>query len=339
VFKIFINNGIEEIPDDDIFYIVAKEGIFLKKKVGILESITPVDNISILNSISSSAKLDIPKISNEEFYKIITFFKKVYDLYKGESIIVIYYNLLDNSYFFDSPLQEVSPGGIKYTRNASPKNYIMIATIHSHGFMSAFHSGIDINDEKYFDGLHITIGNIPTENVSISACIVSNGSRFIVDPTLYIDGLVLSEDSKEVDNFKKLRYLINENKCNYNVNDWLKNVSERVYVSNFSMSPYSFYNNQQSFPFSSSFLSSGNINYSLFNNNIEDEEYNPCNECVFRNYKMKLQIEEWDEDNEDYLDVDVEDFFYVDEDNYNFSDNSQEDIIKTNREYSNKLKF
>ena len=32
MFEIFINDGTKEMPTDDIFYIIAKEGIFLRKK-------------------------------------------------------------------------------------------------------------------------------------------------------------------------------------------------------------------------------------------------------------------------------------------------------------------
>lgn len=39
-------------------------------------------------------------------------------------------------------------------------NYSLFGTIHSHAAVGAFHSGTDDNDEKKFDGLHITIGNV-----------------------------------------------------------------------------------------------------------------------------------------------------------------------------------
>jgi uncharacterized protein YbaR (Trm112 family) len=60
--------------------------------------------------------------------------------------------------------------------------------------MSAFHSTTDDADEKSFDGLHITIGNVDEAFVSISASIVSNGTRFMVDPDEYIDGVKLVLD-------------------------------------------------------------------------------------------------------------------------------------------------
>ena len=61
MFKVHINDG-SALPDDDVYYIVAKEGIFLKKKLGVMESIAPVKNISKIkedNFVFSSSVLEI----------------------------------------------------------------------------------------------------------------------------------------------------------------------------------------------------------------------------------------------------------------------------------------
>ena len=65
MFKVFVNDGTQELPDDDIFYIVSKEGLFLKKKLGLLESIARVDKISILENLNELpvAKMNIPKVN------------------------------------------------------------------------------------------------------------------------------------------------------------------------------------------------------------------------------------------------------------------------------------
>ena len=51
MFKIIQLDGKTEIPNDDICYILAKGGTYLKKKVGLIESLTPVKEISILDQI------------------------------------------------------------------------------------------------------------------------------------------------------------------------------------------------------------------------------------------------------------------------------------------------
>jgi hypothetical protein len=59
--------------------------------------------------------------------------------------------------------------------------------------MSAFHSGTDDKDEVDFDGLHITVGNMDNDLISISCSIVANGTRFTCQPSDYIDGIELDE--------------------------------------------------------------------------------------------------------------------------------------------------
>ena len=199
MFKIFVNDGIQEAPIDDIFYIIGKEGIFLRKKLGILDSIVPVDRISILNSVDSSARLYIPKIPEKIFADMYRFFIDVYKKYASEAILLIFYNEATQDYKIISPKQEVSAASMEYDRKFTIKNYTMIGDIHSHGSMSAFHSSVDDADEESFDGLHITLGHIMKDEISISASIVINGSRFIIDPLEYIEGISEIEEIEEID--------------------------------------------------------------------------------------------------------------------------------------------
>jgi Zn finger protein HypA/HybF involved in hydrogenase expression len=210
VFKIHINNE-EKLPDDDIFYIVAKEGIFLKKKLGIMESIAPVDKISILPSISSYAKMHITKIPSISFAKIVDFFRKVYKQYFGEAIVLLFYNEETGKYKIVPPYQKVSSAALKYNRGISFEGWTMIGTIHSHGSMSAFHSGTDHDDEETFDGLHITVGNVTREEFSLSASIIANGYRAMVTPEDYIDGIkkVSTVDTTEPSYSRKVYKFIN----------------------------------------------------------------------------------------------------------------------------------
>jgi len=200
MFKVFVNDGNEEVPKDDIMYIVAKGGIYLKKKLGIMESIAPVKDISILQGIETMARMHITKIPAPMIAKAIEFFRTVNTDIKGsEAIVLNYYNEGTGKHKIDAPFQKVSGASLDYTKPVPPEGWNMIGTIHSHNTMSAFHSGVDDADEKHFDGLHITIGNVDEEYASISASIVSNGSRFMVDPCDYIDGIKLVVDVDEVE--------------------------------------------------------------------------------------------------------------------------------------------
>jgi PRTRC genetic system protein A len=197
MFPVFVNDGTQELPDEDIMYIVCKEGTYLKKKLGIMESITPVKGISVLQSVEMMATMHIKPIPGTLFSQVIKFFNAVYNEYGGEAIVLLFYNEEKRVYKIVPPSQEVSVAGIDYNRAITMEGYIMIGDIHSHANFSAFHSGTDDADEKSFDGLHITIGNNSDEEVSLSASIVSNGQRFIVQPEDYINGITLTVDIDE----------------------------------------------------------------------------------------------------------------------------------------------
>ena len=194
MFKVHVNDGETPIPEDDICYIVAKEGIFLKKKMGIMESIAPVKNISILESVNSTARMNIKKIPGGQFAQIVAFFKEVYNKFHGESIVLLFYDEERKVYKIIPPKQKVTAAACEYDKGIVIEGMQMIGTIHSHASMSAFHSGTDDNDEEHFDGLHITIGNVNQEDVSITASIVANGHRFVVQPEEYVERLVLTVD-------------------------------------------------------------------------------------------------------------------------------------------------
>lgn len=200
MFPVHVNDGTTDIPNDDICYIVAKEGVFLKKKVGIMESIAPVDNISILESVDSMARMNIKKIPGGQFARVIAFFRAVYAEYYGEAIVLLFYDEEKRVYKIVPPHQKVTAAACDYNKGITIDSMQMIGTIHSHANMSAFHSGTDDSDEEHFDGLHITIGNMKDEDVSITASIVANGHRFVINPEDYVERLVKTVDIDKVEN-------------------------------------------------------------------------------------------------------------------------------------------
>jgi len=232
MFKIHINNRDVETPTDDIYYIVAKEGIFLKKKLGIMESIAPVKNISILNSVSTMAKMHIKKIPGTKFARTVAFFKEVYKQYFAEAIVLLFYDENLKTYKIVAPPQKVTAAACDYNKGMSIDGMQMIGTIHSHASMSAFHSGTDDKDEEHFDGLHITIGNLNKENVSITASIVANGHRFVVEPEEYIDKLKVVEEQEVVSPLTRTYQYINGQLIETSQNTYIKsNVKKHSYYT------------------------------------------------------------------------------------------------------------
>lgn len=321
MFKIHINDGNNETPKDDIFYIISKEGIFLKKKVGLIDSITPVDKISFLSTMKeeNKASINIPKIPANLTSSVWLFFKKVYEKYNGEAIMLIYYNEKNKKYKMIVPKQEVSGGSLDY-KTSIENGFNLIGDIHSHGSMSAFHSGTDSYDEKSFDGIHITFGNMNKEYFSISTSIVVNGFRVIVDSEKYLNGIekynktTIKNDSittrspllnklinQENNSLKHDMYIITTpyEKINY-IDSWMDNVSKKVYKP----TNIGHYQSNQKYINSFDFYELSKIankqrhknNNGEHNNRIGINE-NPCEGCVFRDYKVELIKDEMEEYN------------------------------------------
>ena len=309
MFKVFVNDGKEDLPTDDICYIVGKKGIFLKKKVGLMESIAQVDNISILEDVATSAKLNIPKIPGNIFAKVYKFTKEVYNIHKSESVTLLYYNSDSERFRVIIPKQEVSSASIKYTKDEVMKDYNLIGTIHSHAGFSAFHSSVDDTDEKNFDGIHITIGKLGENSFDLSSSIVSNGNRFICEPEEYIDGiekLIPVESSK----FINKDYILHDSLKNINFDPvWMDRVEKKVHIYRSGVSKYftnfgagNYFRNyplnqvEQDPKQLDSFNNLGDLGEFDFGN----DDYNPCEDCPFKNYKLDMMLEEI----EDIEDVD-----------------------------------
>ena len=253
MFNIMINNGVNEIPDDDIFYVIGKNGIFLKKNLGMIESLVPVSKIPFLENVECFAVMHIEKIPADLVGNVYEFFKEVYEKYKSEAMVLIFYNQNTKKYKFIAPSQTVSGASCNYNKGITIKNMAMIGTIHSHGSMSAFHSGTDVNDEKVFDGLHITIGNVNDEFPTISTSVVSNGHRDLVDSRYYLLGIEKVEKERKINtvysttvtNDKRYKILIPKEKRKFN-KKWLEMVEPISYqYKHTGVYNYNFYNLQQ----------------------------------------------------------------------------------------------
>jgi len=200
MFKVIVNDGKNPIPDEDgISYLVGKNGIFVRKKLGLINSLTKVDKISFLKDIEPFVEITIPKIPAIEFEKTVKFFREIYNKYSSEAMVLIAMKNDDSEIKVFAPKQEVAGASMTY-EPINLDGYYLVGTIHSHGSMGAFHSGVDIDDENDFDGLHITIGNVNSKDkFSVSVEAVVNGYREKVAPSKYIEGIKHFQiDKKEI---------------------------------------------------------------------------------------------------------------------------------------------
>lgn len=243
MFEILVHDGKTNPPEDDIYYIVGKDGIYMKKNLGIMESLIPVNKIPDLQDVPCSAVIHIPKLPATLFAKVYEFFKAVYVEHRSEAVILLFYNQDTQKFKVVVPPQEVSGAACDYNKGMTIKDMNMIGTIHSHASMSAFHSGTDDADEKVFDGLHITIGNVDDEFPSVSTSVVASGFRQMYANTDYILGIEDIEHKQTpttnaygysystYNSGPKMRVKIKvpPSKRNFNQN-WLKLVEKKTYT-------------------------------------------------------------------------------------------------------------
>ena len=309
MFPIWINDGKSEMPTDPIFYVIAKDGIYLKKTLGDFDTMNKVNNISILGECKSYAFLNIAKIKVKQFAKVLSLFKEVYQIYHSEANIILHYNKKKKRYKIDVPKQGVSAAGVDYNNGEHTyKDYIRIGTIHSHANMSAFHSGIDQDDEANWDGLHITLGKMDEKYFDISCSIMSGSERFMVQPQDYIEGIELVEYQEnspyggfewinnkyvKTTSRKKLGYKINVQEKDFKFpKTWLTKIDRPEYtkpnnIPSNIMGFEDFYNRNKRFNVTPQ-------QQNLFDNiyEVDENDWNPCLECPYRNHKSDLMLKD-----------------------------------------------
>ncbi len=188
MFDVYVLQDGVKLPKKGTYYVVAKNGIFLRKETGLIEAFVKVEGISPLQEISVSAKIKIPKIRAKDIASIVAFFRAVYEEYASEAIILIHYSRELKSFHLVCPEQRVCGASVEYDAHERMEGHQLIGSVHSHHSMGAFHSGTDITDESAFDGLHITIGSLHKLSFSVVASVVVNNNRFPMNPKDVISG-------------------------------------------------------------------------------------------------------------------------------------------------------
>lgn len=234
MFKVMIHDGKTAPLEDDVYYVVGKEGIFLKKSAGLLESLAPVKNIPTLETVTCFANIYIEKIPVDIFKSVYNFFKEVYKRHASEAAVLLFYNKEKGNYKIIVPSQEVSAASCDYKKGMSVKGMLLIGTIHSHAAFSAFHSSTDDNDEKSFDGIHITIGHVNSDKPTISTSVVSNGFRDMKNSLEFIEGIKSEGKKGKADCFS-----IQDDSDYFNLK-WMYMVTKKEYKYAYNYGNYTY---------------------------------------------------------------------------------------------------
>jgi hypothetical protein len=194
-------------PESGTYYLVAKDGIYLRTERLHGSSLVKVKSIPFLDEANLNTKFTLPNIPAKIVHQAKTFFRAVFDNHQSESYLTLFYSKKLNDYNLWCPKQTVSYGSVNYDRTdtvpVDERDYFgsegsgwqMVGTIHSHCDFSAFHSGTDEADEASFDGIHLTFGHVNSDKFSIASSICFNDNRTKMNPLDVADGLI--SDSEE----------------------------------------------------------------------------------------------------------------------------------------------
>jgi len=204
------NIDIDEIEKPS--YIVAKNGFFIAKENKIFKSCVQVKSIPEFSDQQSKLVMKIGKIPYHIIEDSLKFFRAVFNKYASEASLFITHNEEDKTWGILVPKQEVSACGVDYETGVMDGRKDIYGTIHSHCNMSAFHSGTDDKDENNFDGIHLTLGEISSNDFEIAASVTSNSTRFKFEPEDIIEGIIKKE--KEIGEHKWIDLVTKKNSIN-----------------------------------------------------------------------------------------------------------------------------
>jgi len=197
LFPVIVKDAAFAPPDLPSYYLLAADGLFLVRNTALFSSSVRADGVAGLQPHAASLRLQIPPLPRVLIERALGFFRAVYERWRGEGILVMFYAPSLRRFVFRAPPQRIAGRyeygrfradlQLDYTACERPgAEYVKLGTFHSHGGASPLHSHIDMHDELYETGLHITVGYVDSSLPEFAAAFVVGRTRF----TLAADDLV-----------------------------------------------------------------------------------------------------------------------------------------------------
>jgi hypothetical protein len=168
-------------------FVVAHDGLYLRKQSLLGLSQTKVDGIEHLPAEKEFVEYALPKVPADLMARIVGFFRSIYRRQATEALVL----LLWAGEGFDCfvPAQKVSPVSVSHTLDETelPAGSRVVGSIHSHGAFGAWASSIDADDEAQFDGLHVVVGNFDRARPSYSVALAVDGQRFDIPTNVVLE--------------------------------------------------------------------------------------------------------------------------------------------------------
>jgi len=195
------DSDLDAIPKNPApFYVLAKEGIFVKKTnvlgTSVVRAPEMPSTLGELTFKNGYFSWEAPVVPAEICAQIVDFFRRIWFKHHTEAEVLLtaryemeegYSKLKDWRVFI--PTQDVSGGGVHsvYEPTHIAKDHLIVGTMHSHCNFSPFHSGIDINDASSFDGVHFTIGYVDRQTPEVASMVAMSGIRVDFKPEVLAD--------------------------------------------------------------------------------------------------------------------------------------------------------
>ena len=191
-------------PEESIYYLVSRNGLFQVKRTPLFRSRVRIPGLLWLEEEAEGAEFLLPVIPAKILGETMAFFREVFRKHRAEAAVLLYLREGAGEYEIRIPPQRVAGGHCQYEVGPNPAGCLRVGTIHSHGVAEAFHSELDSVDEQYDDGLHVTIGSIHAKP-TVSCSLVVDGRRFDLRPDAVLEVMpwqlepsIRLEESREV---------------------------------------------------------------------------------------------------------------------------------------------
>ncbi len=186
MFPIYLKEPGFPEPDDPIYYMVSRNGLFQVKRTPLFCSRVRVSGLSWLEEEREGAEFLLPVIPAKILGETMAFFREIFRKHRAEAAVLLYLREEAGEYEIRIPSQQVAGGRCRYEIGPNPAACRRVGTIHSHGAAEAFHSELDDVDEQYDDGLHVTIGSLHAKP-TVSCSLVVDGRRFDLPPEAVLE--------------------------------------------------------------------------------------------------------------------------------------------------------
>ncbi len=168
-------------------FVVAHDGLYLRKQSLLGLSQTKVDGIEHLPVEKEFVEYALPKVPADLMARIVGFFRSIYRRQATEALVLLLW--ADAGFDCFVPAQKVSPVSVSHTLDETelPPKSRVIGSIHSHGAFGAWASSIDADDEAQFDGLHVVVGNFDRARPTYSVALAVDGQRFDIPTNIVLE--------------------------------------------------------------------------------------------------------------------------------------------------------